>query len=332
LVYLGNDLVFPAQEDIGGTYSGKIIPLTSFQDKKLTVKAGKFKGQSSYDSQDDESVFIQPVKSCNPFNAGLAKKQIVEKKAGKGIRFTSVGSSNCLDIDLGNFYQKSGYIVNLHNQNITGKPLFFSIISKTSQKPILETYLGNSKLLETSYFIIPPMEEFGQGYTLHFDNISIGREKVINDLGRIQVYPIPYDFLKNLKITTGMPEENAAKGDLKADLAVKHPNPSWYKVIIGQWANDSMIQLNDATIVLSQSYHPGWVAWVGKPFTGKRLKHVLVNNWENGWQLENCSIDQLNNCTIYLFFWPQMLEYLGFAFLVGLVGFLGYRFFHTFPQ
>ena len=41
-----------------------------------------------------------------------------------------------------------------------------------------------------------------------------------------------------------------------------------------------------------------------------RKKHVLVNNWENGW-----TIDPGTNGTIYIFFWPQLLEFLGFALL-----------------
>jgi len=47
---------------------------------------------------------------------------------------------------------------------------------------------------------------------------------------------------------------------------------------------------------------------------GKELKeHVLVNNWANGWVLDNNDSPNHKFITI---FWPQYLEYLGFAILI----------------
>jgi hypothetical protein len=75
--------------------------------------------------------------------------------------------------------------------------------------------------------------------------------------------------------------------------------------------------LNDATLVLSQSFDNGWIA-LGPtktfPFIKPIGNHVLVNNWENGWQL---SSKQTTNTqlTIILFYWPQILEWIGFVIL-----------------
>ncbi|MGB9883647.1 MAG: hypothetical protein ACPLRN_04025, partial [Microgenomates group bacterium] len=76
----------------------------------------------------------------------------------------------------------------------------------------------------------------------------------------------------------------------------------------------------------------GWKAYVIKdqssdirqffytyfPFIfGQEIKdHVLVNNWANGWLIDNQTIKQLNNSTIYLIFWPQYLEFLGFLIFI----------------
>lgn len=57
---------------------------------------------------------------------------------------------------------------------------------------------------------------------------------------------------------------------------------------------------------LSEAYNPGWLAFSN----GKILPHVKVNNWANGWLLDNES----NN--IQVIFWPQYLEFLGFGLLV----------------
>lgn len=59
---------------------------------------------------------------------------------------------------------------------------------------------------------------------------------------------------------------------------------------------------------LSEAYSNGWVAFSN----GKILPHVKVNNWANGWLLDNESTD------IKIIFWPQYLEFAGFILLVGL--------------
>ena len=61
---------------------------------------------------------------------------------------------------------------------------------------------------------------------------------------------------------------------------------------------------------LKQAYNPGWIAILD----GKILEHVLVNNWANGWRLS----DEVNSDTGFVFiFWPQYLQYFGFALLIG---------------
>ena len=78
---------------------------------------------------------------------------------------------------------------------------------------------------------------------------------------------------------------------------VSHPNPAFYKVS----------GASAGTLILSQSYDSGWIALQN----GKLLtRHVLVNNWANGWE-----INPGTTSTIYILFWPQLLEFLGFALL-----------------
>ena len=74
---------------------------------------------------------------------------------------------------------------------------------------------------------------------------------------------------------------------------------------------------SDTTLILSQSYDPGWIAvtpTTNFPYLTPVGKHVMVNNWSNGWQLTPSTINDLPS-TIYIFFWPQFLEFLGFALL-----------------
>ena len=321
-------------------------------DLAIEVRWPKEKGFYSYDSLDDIGFLSKEVRSCNPFNIGEMKQGIIREEDKVWLRFESVGSGNCLDIDLPVLTHKIGYLVKIESRHIKGKQLLFSVINKDSKRNEIETYLsmvnGQWSMVNKDFFIIPPMEEYGQGYTLHFDNVSIGRQETVNDLGRVEVYPIPYRFLKELKIVDDSNYHTTVRGSyLPVDkFQVEHPNPSFYKIKLGDMGN-----LGDSekskTLILSQAYHPGWLAYKVKneklkikslmnnvfPFVfGEKLdNHVKVNSWANGWQFSNETMKQLNNpskadafsragesMTIYIFFWPQLLEYLGFGLLIGI--------------
>jgi hypothetical protein len=187
--------------------------------------------------------------------------------------------------------------------------------------------------------VIPSMEHYGLGYTFHLENSSIGRQDTINDLYRISVNPIPYRFLKGLKIEKINTSEQITnnneilmKGSTSIEgLMVEHPNPSYYQITI----NNQQITDN-STLVLSQSFDKGWKAYeIGCQSAGRRIScllqkalpfifgrelkdHVLVNNWENGWNIsENKQqITDNKNQTIIIMYLPQLMEYLGFAMLL----------------
>lgn len=59
-------------------------------------------------------------------------------------------------------------------------------------------------------------------------------------------------------------------------------------------------------------------------FGTKIQDHVLVNNWANGWVLP-MNDERTNERTIFIVFWPQLLEFLGFA-LLPLPFFMSLRF------
>ena len=82
-----------------------------------------------------------------------------------------------------------------------------------------------------------------------------------------------------------------------------------------------MKQFDNPTLVLNQAFEKGWVA-IGAG------KHVLVNNWANGWVLDKKTIRQKDDkmdsvltvlpsesLTVSIIFWPQLLQFLGFALL-----------------
>ena len=144
------------------------------------------------------------------------------------------------------------------------------------------------------------------GYSINFDNISIGRQETITELKGVKVYPIPYRLLKQIKLVKDEMEVGVDSRFGTWNIEVKHPNPSYYEV--------SLDGEGKGTLVLSQSFDKGWVGYKDRLF-GERLdKHVLVNNWSNGWEIAG------DEQRIILWFWPQALEYLGFGGLIIAIG------------
>lgn len=201
------------------------------------------------------------------------------------------------------------YLISINSKNISGKPLNFWIEDPNSRKAALEIYLSGLR----SFFIQPPMEKDGLGYALHFDEKEINNETSINELGRIEINPIPFNFLTSLVLK----KENKFISQTLTSVKVSHPNPSIYYVDL------SIPVGQNSTLVLSQSFDHGWQAWVyPNKFPLQRLtQHVLINNWENGWRIELGT-----KGTIIIFYLPQLLEWGGFAFIIGTLAFIPLKF------
>ncbi len=281
-------------------------PEIEFDGKTIKVKISKINGFYSSEIE-PASLEVQEAQNCQEYLGGQVSNEILEENDQKHLRLKAIDAKNCgTSFWLPNLTHQLSYFVTIESRNIKGKSLVFWIENLNSRKADLETYLLKTKEWQKFVFIQPPMEEDGLGYSLHFDNISIGRIESVNDLGKITLNPFPFKFLTSLKLVN--PQAPSLAPKLQEPAEVSHPNPSQYTVRSN--FRDNQI------LVLSQAYHDGWLAWEGVPFLSKRLEHVLINNWENGWVIENSEVK-----AVYILFWPQFLEYFGFFLLLAtLVG------------
>jgi hypothetical protein len=137
-------------------------------------------------------------------------------------------------------------------------------------------------------------------------NDSIGKERTINDLQSIRIYTFPYE-----RLVQGYTQTEQAFATQSATILpkeVSHPVSWWYTVTLSQPINAS----NHTTIKLSQSFDRGWIAispTASFPFFTPIGDHLLISNWANGWKINK------ETQTIYLLFWPQLLQYLGILLL-----------------
>ncbi|MDC0449019.1 hypothetical protein OAL67_00195 [bacterium] len=107
---------------------------------------------------------------------------------------------------------------------------------------------------------------------------------------------------------------NLVLGDTAAinDLEYLSLTPVNYNGLVGLHSPLDM-PTNEELLVFGQAYEKNWVAFCGlKPCNAN---HVMVNNWANGWVFEEgASTDNFR-----VFFWPQLLEYMGFVAMLGVI-------------
>jgi hypothetical protein len=238
------------------------------------------------------------AKNCRPFNQGSFFKE----KRADGILYQATGTSSCDHFYLENLKHSASYLFRLDASNLSSLPFVFAIQAESLGRSPIETYLDEG----VNYQIVPPVEKFHSGYTMYLSTDSYGRETNQNLLRKAEVYWWPYNFLSQLRLETtdfnqGNEQPRAQLAD--CDFSVDKKALWFYQVDLPESCTASVLKL-------SQAHDRGWLAWSD----GKFLPHLKFNNWANAWQLPE-STD--NKQVIYLFFWPQLLQYFGFALLIG---------------
>lgn len=225
----------------------------------------------------ETSFFLKgPVTNCDNFR----KEKLYSEVLGDTLKLGSKNATACVSMNI-NINPPQGYLLTVNNKNIKGRSLHLWIQNGIGGNNILDTYLSKNKDWTTSYFVIPPQDRFSKTFSIHFDNVSI-EDETINEIGKISIYPIPYDVLVSQRIIKNS------------------PNPVW-------------------VLTSNQAYNEGWKAYLANneflPFLfGTELKsHVLVNNWENGWILDDNTLKKSER--IIIVYLPQYLEYIGFIIL-----------------
>jgi len=312
-----DELVWVNPDDLTQTqtFSSEVF----YNDKLIKVIFPKVEGYFAAEGDPTQEANVQSSKNCNAFSKGEVENQLVTVDGKALLRLSANNATNCSAA----FWRPTlphnlAYLIKVESRYLSGKSLLFWLENPNIKKGDIETYLPKEKSLTTSWFVQPPMEKDGVGYALHFDDISIGQKPSVSDLGKVTINPLPYKFLTSLVLVSQNQERLPSE---TREVSVSHPQPSYYRVALNRF----LISDRKSTLVVSQTFNKGWVAyWATNrlakvfPFFGQRINsHVLVNNWANGWVLE-----ETKNAPIIVVFWPQYLEYFGFLLLGGLIVFV----------
>lgn len=211
--------------------------------------------------------------------------------------YYSHNTTNGFHQDLPDPPHSQGLIIGFKSQFKAGIPLRFCLKNSLSGICTFEDELSRFDKPSWDYFVVPPQDP-SNGYDFQLNSISFANFSSKTDVLDAVYIPLSPEFFSNLN-------------------SLHQTSPATNLTSASIFPNNSLISVknipSDANyLTLNQTYSPHWLAFY---FQGLRpiflSGHTPVNNWANGWELPTTNHYPLN--TIYLLFWPQLLESLGFA-------------------
>lgn len=271
------------------------------------------------------SVNLTAQKFTNDCKAQDVKKEIVNVNGVAVVKYTSVLGSFCDHYSYPNLPHNQGYLVLIGSQNLEGLPLTLCLSDYTSRRCDLYSNLTSFPKSGKDTFLLPPMDDKGLGYDLDFENLGILGSPSVNFLNSIEIVPIPYSFLEQIKYESSTP--NTYTGRV---IDYKKYAPWLY---VAQTSSEPTV------LALDESFEPGFVAYrlsctfgpscllkgILAPLFGTKIsEHVLLDNWANGWIINQTSQNGQNE-RIVIIFLPQYLEIFGFFLIFFAFALLLYR-------
>jgi hypothetical protein len=209
------------------------------------------------------------------------------------------------------------YFLRLRGENVEGRSIKFFLWNTGSKRNDIEYLLGKGKFDQT--FALLPWAWDGY-YTLNIETRSFGQHAE-NRMDPVVGMYVPLEKIARATINT------AEK--IQSNLKVAYVKKT------GTWLYGLGVS-GEGLIRQSQGYDEGWVglhigdwSWK-KPFGfAQGLRHVKVDGWANGWMIDNPKSQILKSSQIgdsgqpeepeakivVIFYWPQLLQYLGMALL-----------------
>jgi len=227
--------------------------------------------------------------NCDLLKIGSAGKKNLEQ----GIKYSAEGGGvSCDFLEYADLKYNDGFVLRVSGENTKGRSLKIYLYNISSGRMDLEELLPKRNF--DQYYFVPAKKIEGAGYILNLETRSYGRIASENILRGVEIYKIPENISTNISIDT---DAISYQNDLRV-LEVKRVTPVFYKVKTE----------GSGALEFSQGFEKGWVAYKlgNKP---EKLNHINLNGWANGWEISGDS-------KIIIFFWPQILEFLGIGVAV----------------
>ncbi|MCL4338736.1 hypothetical protein M1271_03540 [Patescibacteria group bacterium] len=289
----------------------------------IEVNVPKISGSYEWSNLINDNQYKRNPQEYNPVEGDFYMSEHIYPDNDKSLLLYSKNYLLNYLFEQNNLPSDVGYLLSMSTKLVNGFPLTLKTTTVKNDTTYVYTLMSKSTSFDTSRYILPPIYQFDDGIRVQFTDSSFNQIPSVNEIKDISLDPIPYKYLTKISLTSSTSEKN---NENKIVLPFTKDNISDYSVKI----NSNTVERN-TILAFSQSYDSGWKAYSINeeqisnsnlltelfPFWfGTELKdHVMVNNWENGWKLEQPTNNKqlINIIVVYL---PQYLEYVGFILLV----------------
>lgn len=290
--------------------------LSLSENTTITAKIPRLQNSLSYVNPIENNIYKTTALNYDRYMTGPFSLEMADGE-DKYLRAKANDASSYLLFRAVDLQAGSGYLLSLTTRNVKGLPFNINIFTNKDFRNYIYTYLPKTEEFRTSNYILPPIYEFDHGVNVLLGNTTYNSQEVVNDLKDLAIYSIPYEFLTNISFRSFA--LTTTQSTLSTPRSVQKERLYHYSIA------DEVITEGDM-LMLSQSYHKGWKAYAIQggslidnylPFLfGEEIKeHVVINNWANGWKLDD-RWKMVDDGSIILLFLPQYLQYVGFLFLL----------------
>ncbi|MDH5533197.1 MAG: hypothetical protein OEX81_02080 [Candidatus Pacebacteria bacterium] len=234
-------------------------------------------------------------RNCDIFDQGNVEKRILEDQV---LFIANDKASACQGFWLEKVSTRKSHIISFDYENISGKSQKYYFENLESKQSELENVFTKEKRQFINLISWPTLLD--SQYSLNLETRSFGDLSSIDQLEDISIYQLPYSSQWFSKIKIGKELEKVKN---YAQVSLEKKVGTFYYLINVKSNNE------DDLIVLNQAHHFGWVAY--SLDNNKYLNHYLINNWANSWMTNGLS------GKVVIFYWPQLLEFLGLFSLVS---------------
>lgn len=230
-------------------------------------------------------------RTASSANCDVLKRGFADKVYRGGRMFYSAEDYGAMcDFATVGLSTKNEYLMRIQGENKNGRSLKAFLYNGATQRNDLEVLMDEGNFDNTFSLLSWPQKE-GE-YSLTLETRSFGQLSE-NQVEDVTFYNFPITWLSQWRI-----------GEVE-----KYPN--YLKIVDSQKSGTALYKaktIGSGLLKLSQGYDGGWIAY--SPSSGF-LRHVKVNSWANGW-----FVPEGGTQVVYIFFWPQLLQWLGFGLLI----------------
>jgi len=232
------------------------------------------------------------IDNCDILGRGTAEKysQISNSQILKLTQYVADERGAVCDyVEMSTLDSRLPYLMRVKGEDVAGRSLKYFLYNTTSKRNDLEYLLDKGKFDQT-FVLLPWM--YSGSYSLNIETRSFG-QKTENLLEPVEVRYFPLEQITGARLVPA--RSDLAGQPTRSDLRITEVKKT------GTWLY-RVKTIGTGLLRLSQGYDRGWVS--------RGLQHVKVDGWANGWIL-----GEGGEREVVIFFWPQLLEYLGFAML-----------------